>query len=162
MCGSLLSRLSALTRVGAPHIFDVLLPYCVVPCIVDARTFCGGLLQGGTAAEAAERQVIREEATATAEQQRTNFDAMVAAARAAPPPPHDPMRFRAVPPGMTGYPNYSLLCGMQALVEGVACPVQHHVHEEPWTCNSSDIASAYGQACNARQLCLAAQSNSPP
>lgn len=37
------------------------------------------------------------------EQQRQNFNNMVEAARAEaaqnPPPPHDPMRFRAVPPG---------------------------------------------------------------
>ena len=39
------------------------------------------------------------------EQQRQNFNDMVEAARAEaaqdPPPPHDPMRFRAVPPGQT-------------------------------------------------------------
>jgi hypothetical protein len=42
---------------------------------------------------------MRAEAAAAAQQQRDNFDAMVAAARAAPALPHDPMRFRAVPPG---------------------------------------------------------------
>ncbi len=46
-----------------------------------------------------ERELIRAEEDAEQERHRQAFDAMVAAARANPPPPHDPMRFRAVPPG---------------------------------------------------------------
>ena len=42
------------------------------------------------------------------EQQRQNFNNMVEAARAEaaqnPPPPHDPMRFRALPPGEAALP----------------------------------------------------------
>eukprot|EP00951_Prasinocladus_malaysianus_P031186 scaffold297445_cov22-Prasinocladus_malaysianus.AAC.2 len=56
-----------------------------------------------TQAERAEREVIRAEEDATRERHRKAFDDMVAAARERartnPPPPHDPMRFRAVPPG---------------------------------------------------------------
>lgn len=51
-------------------------------------------------AERAERDVLHQEAEATAAAHRQAFDDMVAAARAAPDTaPHDPMRFRAVPPG---------------------------------------------------------------
>lgn len=58
------------------------------------------MLQGGMAAERAEREVMRQEAEATAAAHRQAFDDMVAAARAAPPTGiPDPMRFRAVPPG---------------------------------------------------------------
>ena len=54
-------------------------------------------------AERAERTAIMQEEEDHKEQQRQNFNNMVEAARAEaaqnPPPPHDPMRFRAVPPG---------------------------------------------------------------
>ncbi len=50
------------------------------------------------------------------EQQRQNFNNMVEAARAEaarnPPPPHDPMRFRAVPPG-TLLAHTHILCQLQ-------------------------------------------------
>ncbi|WIA29061.1 hypothetical protein OEZ86_011573 [Tetradesmus obliquus] len=69
------------------------------PVTDQDRRLAAAFMQGGIPAEAAERQAIRSEAAAAAQQQRNNFDAMVAAARAAPAPPHDPMRFRAVPPG---------------------------------------------------------------
>lgn len=42
---------------------------------------------------------IRKEEDQTRERHKKAFDDMVAAAKANPPPPHDPMRFRAVPPG---------------------------------------------------------------
>jgi hypothetical protein len=58
------------------------------------------VLQGGMAAERAEREVMQQEAKATTAAHRQAFDAMVAAARAAPPTGDpDPMRFRAVAPG---------------------------------------------------------------
>jgi len=53
-------------------------------------------------AERAEREVLQQEADATAAAHRQAFDDMVAAARAAPTAaagPPDPMRFRALPPG---------------------------------------------------------------
>ena len=56
-------------------------------------------------AERAERTAVMQEEEQHKEQQRQNFNDMVEAARAEaaqnPPPPHDPMRFRAVPPGQT-------------------------------------------------------------
>lgn len=64
-----------------------------VPCLACVP-------QGGVSAERAEREVLQQEAEATAAAHRQAFDDMVAAARAAPDTaPHDPMRFRAVPPG---------------------------------------------------------------
>lgn len=58
-------------------------------------------LQGGVSAERAERDKILQEAEANAAAHRQAFDDMVAAAKAAGPmaQPHDPMRFRAQPPG---------------------------------------------------------------
>lgn len=54
-------------------------------------------------AERAERDAIRKEEAETRERHRRNFDKMVATAKekaaGEPPAPHDPMRFRAVPPG---------------------------------------------------------------
>lgn len=54
-------------------------------------------------AERTERTAIMQEEDDRKEQQRQNFNNMVAEARAEaarnPPPPHDPMRFRAIPPG---------------------------------------------------------------
>jgi hypothetical protein len=62
--------------------------------------FATVILQGGVSAERAEREVLQQEAEATAAAHRQAFDDMVAAARAAPDTaPHDPLRFRAVPPG---------------------------------------------------------------
>lgn len=52
------------------------------------------------------RDEIRAEEEAIREGHRVAFDLMVERARLAPPQPHDPMRFRAVPPG--GF----VLCGM--------------------------------------------------
>lgn len=46
-----------------------------------------------------EREAIRREEDEVREAHRRAFDEMVERARANPPPPHDPMRFRAVPPG---------------------------------------------------------------
>lgn len=45
------------------------------------------------------RPQIRQEEDETHERHNKAFDDMVAAAKANPPAPHDPMRFRAVPPG---------------------------------------------------------------
>eukprot|EP00983_Pelagomonas_calceolata_P116164 1160274-Pelagomonas_calceolata.AAC.7 len=45
------------------------------------------------------RDTIRKEEEAIREAHRLAFDEMVERARLAPPQPHDPMRFRAVPPG---------------------------------------------------------------
>lgn len=45
------------------------------------------------------RETIRAEEAAVREGHRQAFDRMVEQARLNPPMPHDPMRFRAVPPG---------------------------------------------------------------
>jgi hypothetical protein len=58
--------------------------------------------QGGVEAEKLAREALRQEAAARAEHNRQSFDDMVAAARAAPPAVHDPLRFRAAPPGQWG------------------------------------------------------------
>eukprot|EP00878_Enallax_costatus_P014331 GHUV01014990.1.p1 GENE.GHUV01014990.1~~GHUV01014990.1.p1 ORF type:complete len:487 (+),score=179.60 GHUV01014990.1:553-2013(+) len=63
------------------------------------RRLAAAFMTGGLEAERSERDAIRQEAADKAEQQRRSFDEMVAAAKAAAPVPHDPMRFRAVPPG---------------------------------------------------------------
>lgn len=69
------------------------------------------MLQGGMAAERAERAVLQQEADATAAAHRQAFDDMVAAARAAPDTgPQDPMRFRAVPPGEPGASGMAQSC----------------------------------------------------
>lgn len=51
------------------------------------------------AAPRSERERVRKEEDEERAMHRAAFDAMVERARANPPPPHDPMRFRAVPPG---------------------------------------------------------------
>ncbi|GAX76669.1 hypothetical protein CEUSTIGMA_g4115.t1 [Chlamydomonas eustigma] len=56
-------------------------------------------MDGGIEAERAMRELIREEEEQTRERHRKAFDDMVEKARSMPPQPHDPMRFRAVPPG---------------------------------------------------------------
>ncbi|KAG2437441.1 hypothetical protein HXX76_006091 [Chlamydomonas incerta] len=61
-----------------------------------AQAFVDG---GGVEAERAMRETIRREEEETREMHRRAFDAMVERARQQPPEPHDPMRFRAVPPG---------------------------------------------------------------
>ncbi|MEW5296748.1 MAG: hypothetical protein WDW36_000007 [Sanguina aurantia] len=69
------------------------------PCFPNDRRLAAAFVRGGLDVERAERDTIRREEEALRERHRQAFDDMVAAARANPPPPHDPMRFRAVPPG---------------------------------------------------------------
>lgn len=70
------------------------------PCFPNDRRLAAAFVEGGLDVERAERDTIRKEEEALREKHRQAFDDMVAAARANPPLPHDPMRFRAVPPGM--------------------------------------------------------------
>eukprot|EP00775_Hariotina_reticulata_P010249 gene10249-10407_t len=69
------------------------------PVSEQDRRLAAAFMQGGVEAEKLARDALRQEAAARADRNRRSFDDMVAAARAAPPAPHDPMRFRAVPPG---------------------------------------------------------------
>jgi hypothetical protein len=65
-------------------------------CFADAWN----IYQGGIEAERTERDALRREEDDLRAYHQSRFDQMVAEARAAPPEPHDPMRFRAYPPGM--------------------------------------------------------------
>ncbi|KXZ54087.1 hypothetical protein GPECTOR_5g192 [Gonium pectorale] len=65
----------------------------------DRRLAVAFIDGGGLEAERAMRETIRREEEETREAHRRAFDAMVERARQQPPEPHDPMRFRAVPPG---------------------------------------------------------------
>ena len=75
-----------------------------VPSFPRDRRLASAFAAGGLAAERGERAAIKAEEDAVREAHREAFVKMVADARAAaaqpPPPPHDPMRFRAVPPGV--------------------------------------------------------------
>lgn len=78
----------------------------VIDCLVSSPCLLNLHQQLNTyvvKAERAERSVVMQEEEDHKEQQRQNFNNMVTEARAEaaknPPPPHDPMRFRAVPPG---------------------------------------------------------------
>ncbi|DBA70627.1 TPA: hypothetical protein ACH3X2_012011 [Trebouxia sp. C0005] len=81
---------------GLHHLDDM-------PVTAKERRLAVSFMQGGLEAERAERTAIMQEEEHHKEQQRQNFNNMVEAARAEavqnPPAPHDPMRFRAVPPG---------------------------------------------------------------
>jgi hypothetical protein len=75
-----------------------------MPCFPRDRRLAAAFMAGGAAAERAERDVIRSEEAAERERHRRAFDDLVAQAKADaianPLPPADPMRFRAVPPGL--------------------------------------------------------------
>jgi hypothetical protein len=62
---------------------------------------------------------VRQEEDEEREKHRRAFDDMVERARQNPPQPHDPMRFRAVPPGV-------MLCAaMNQAVSGCRCRQGH-------------------------------------
>ncbi|GIL59016.1 hypothetical protein Vafri_13988 [Volvox africanus] len=65
----------------------------------DRRLAVAFIEGGGLEAERATRELIRREEEEIREAHRRAFDEMVERARQQPPEPHDPMRFRAVPPG---------------------------------------------------------------
>ena len=111
-----LSNLSLLRLVGNPvvssikHYRKVLLAampglkYLDESPVFDKdRRLAVAFVSGGVKAEREERDLVRQEEAETRERHRRNFDLMVANAKEKaathPPPPHDPMRFRAVPPG---------------------------------------------------------------
>ena len=111
-----LSNLSLLRLVGNPVVSEIKhyrkallagmpeLKYLdESPVFEKDRRLAVAFVKGGVKAEREERDLIRQEEAETRERHRRNFEAMVANAKAKaltdPAPPHDPMRFRAVPPG---------------------------------------------------------------
>ncbi|KAG2453060.1 hypothetical protein HYH02_002393 [Chlamydomonas schloesseri] len=85
---TLLARMPALNYLDESPVFPK-----------DRRLAAAFIDGGGIEAERAMRETIRREEEETREMHRRAFDAMVERARQQPPEPHDPMRFRAVPPG---------------------------------------------------------------
>ncbi|GLC45999.1 hypothetical protein PLESTF_000747100 [Pleodorina starrii] len=85
---TLLARMPALNYLDDSPVFPK-----------DRRLAAAFVVGGGIEAERAMRETIRREEEATREAHRRAFDEMVERARQQPPEPHDPMRFRAVPPG---------------------------------------------------------------
>jgi hypothetical protein len=90
------------------HVCCRLSPVCHLQLVADGGPPCTCTpsctvalwrVQGGVEAERAERDALRREEDDLRAYHQSRFDQMVAAARAAPPEPHDPMRFRAYPPG---------------------------------------------------------------
>ena len=111
-----LSNLSLLRLVGNPVVSEIKhyrkvllagmpqLKYLDESPVFDKdRRLAVAFVKGGVKAEREERDLIRQEEAETRERHRRNFEAMVANAKEKaltdPSPPHDPMRFRAVPPG---------------------------------------------------------------